>query len=94
MLIPGALSAEQRDVVTGLLETHRPAHVAIDLCELGSGMRIGHRMHLSLTSFVGPGAAWQPAWIGRTGVGTDATVGRGAVGDTIGTAVAGRMRVG
>ena len=95
VLIPGTLSAEQRAVVDGLLETHRPAHVVIERCELGSGMRVGERMRVALTTFVGPGAGWRTAQLGRTGVGTDAIVGRAAIGARVGaSAVTGRVRVG
>ncbi len=37
VLVPGELTSEQRDVVTGLLKAHQPAHTLYALCELGFG---------------------------------------------------------
>jgi len=89
VLVPGTLTAEQRDVVTGLLERHRPAHTTYDLCELGSGMRVGERLRVALTSFVGPGTGWAPAVAGYTRLGDD-----GVVGVASGSATVGSARVG
>lgn len=94
VLIPGVLTDEQRHVVRELLELHRPAHVRLDVCELGHGMRIGTQLRVGLTSYVGPAAAWQPSVVGRTGVGTDGILGRPAVGARVGRAVVGAVRVG
>jgi phage tail-like protein len=94
VMIPGRLTDEQRDVVFGLLEVHRPAHVEIGLCELGDGMRVGVRLRVSLTSFVGPGGGWQPLVVGQGGLGTDGVVSRAVVGARVGENRVGRVRVG
>jgi hypothetical protein len=95
VLIPGSLSAEQRSVVKGLLDVHRPAHTVAEICELGSGMRVGQRLRLSLTAFVGPGSSWGPAVVGRTRVGGDGVVGTPSLAARLGeTTVAGSVRVG
>lgn len=94
VLVPGRLTAEQREVVLGLLEMHRPAHVMIRICELGDGMRVGERLRVDLTAFVGPGAGWQPLVVGDGGVGTDGVLGRAVVGTRVGENHVGRVRVG
>lgn len=95
VLIPADLSAEQLAVVHSVLGTHRPAHTIYEVCELGFGMRVGRRLHLSLTSVVGPGAGWGPALVGQVAVGGDGIVGVAGVGARVGeTSVAGSVRVG
>jgi phage tail-like protein len=95
VLVPGTLTAEQRTVVAGILDVHRPAHTAYEICELGCGMRVGERLRVALTSFVGPSAGWQRAVVGSTGVGTDGVLGTPAIGSRLGSdSVTGRVRVG
>jgi phage tail-like protein len=95
LLIPGELTPEQRQVVHGIVEVHRPAHTLYELCELGAGMRVGQRLHVSLTSFVGPDSGWAPAVLGVFRVGGDGVVGTPAPGSRLGdTSVAGQVRVG
>jgi len=95
VLVPGTLSPEQRTVVAGILDVHRPAHTAYEICELGCGMRVGERLRVALTSFVGPSASWQRAVVGSTGVGTDGVIGTPAIGSRLGSdSVTGRVRVG
>ncbi|WP_412543358.1 phage tail protein [Longispora sp. K20-0274] len=95
LLVPGGLTDEQRLVVGGIIDRHRPAHTRYELVELGPGMRIGARLRVALTSFVGPDAAWAPAVVGRTAVGDNGVVGRPTNGARLGTtSVAGQVRVG
>lgn len=95
LLIPGHLTNEQREVVHGILDVHRPAHTMVELCELGSGMRVGQRLHVGLSSFVGPDAMWTPAVLGRFRIGGDGVVGTPATGSRLGTSsVTGQVRVG
>jgi phage tail-like protein len=95
VLVPGELSTEQLAVLRGILDDHRPAHTLYDICELGSGMRVGQRLHLRLSSFVGPSAQFGPAVAGNTLVGGDGVIGVPAVGSRLGDqSVAGRVRVG
>lgn len=95
VLIPADLTAEQLEVVQGIVETHRPAHTEYEICELGSGMRVGRRLHVSLTSFVGPGAGSGPAVVGQVLVGGDGVVGLPAIGARLGqTSRPGELRVG
>jgi phage tail-like protein len=95
VLIPGTLTAEQREVVQDLLDSQRPAHTLVDLCELGSGMRVGSRLRVALTSFIGPGAQIEPAVLGEQRLGTDGSLGVAAVGSRLGqNSATGRVLVG
>ncbi len=92
VLIPFPLSSEQREVVGSLLEQHRPAHTLYQVLQLEAGMRLGDRLRISLTSFVGPGRQWSRA-TERSGIGT--VLGRPAIGSRLdGTAAVGEVRVG
>jgi phage tail-like protein len=93
VLVPGELTDEQRAVVLGLLEVHRPAHVVIDLCELGAGMRVGQRLRVDLTSFVGPGTGWRPLVVGQGSAGTDGVLGLAVTGTRVGEKRVGQVRV-
>ncbi|MFD0270379.1 phage tail protein [Streptomyces sp. NPDC127106] len=95
VLIPAAPTPAQLDVVRGIVESQKPAHTRVDICPLGTGMRIGRTLHLGLTSVVGPGAAWAPAVAGHLTLGTNAVVGVPAQGSRIGeTTISGAVRVG
>ncbi|WP_255768574.1 phage tail protein I [Pseudarthrobacter sulfonivorans] len=94
LLVPGRLTEEQRAVVRSILDVHRPAHTVYEVCELGTGMRVGQRLHLNLTSFVGPDTGWAPAVLGQFRVGGDGIVGTPAAGSRVGDASVGQVRVG
>lgn len=95
VLVPGTLTTEQRTVVDSLVRAHRPAHTAFEVCELGSGMRVGQRLRVALTSFVGPQPEWAPAVLGQVTVGGDGVVGTPLVGSRVGgSATVGSVRVG
>jgi phage tail-like protein len=96
LLLRGELTSEQRSVVHAILDGHKPAHTLVDICELGAGMRVGERLRLDLTSYVGPGASWGPAIVGQVLVGGDGVVGLPAVGSRLGdgSATVGQVRVG
>jgi phage tail-like protein len=95
VLVPMDLTTEQLDVVRSIVERHKPAHTAYEVCELGLGMRVGRHLHVDLTSVVGPGSGWGPAVVGQVAVGGDGVVGVPAVGSRLGeNSVAGAVRVG
>ena len=60
VLVPIELTKEQLDVVTRIVMLHRPAHTDFEICETGVGMRVGSRLHVGLTSKVGPSARCAP----------------------------------
>jgi hypothetical protein len=95
VLIPGELTPEQRTVVRRIVDLHRPTHTFCDVCELGSGMRVGLRSRLNLTAWVGPGSGWGPAVTGQVDVGGDGVIGVPAVGSRLGgDSRLGQVRVG
>ena len=95
LLVAGQLTGEQRSVVQDILDHHRPAHTLAEVCELGAGMRIGDRLRVNLTSYVGPGTGWDPAVVGQVQIGGNGVVGLPAVGSRVAdTAVVGQVRVG
>jgi phage tail-like protein len=95
VLVPMDLTTEQLAVVRSVVEQHKPAHTAFDVCELGLGMRVGRHLHLDLTSIIGLDSGWGPAVVGQVAVGGDGVVGIPAVGSRLGdTSAAGAVRVG
>jgi hypothetical protein len=81
--------------VHSILDVHRPAHTLCEICELGRGMRVGQRLHVGLTSFVGPDTGWSPAILGQFQVGGNGVVGTPTVGSRLGkTSKIGEVRVG
>ena len=69
-------------MVDSLVGQHRPAHTLYRVLELGPGMRMGDRLRLHLTSFVGPRAQWAPAVVDqRTVAGSQS---RGGIGGVLG----------
>jgi len=82
-------------VVHRIVDVHRPVHTLYEVCELGSGMRVGLRLRLNLTSWVGPGSGWGPAVTGQVRVGGDGVVGVPAIGSRLGgDSRIGQVRVG
>ena len=95
LVVRGNLGTEERAVVQRILDLQRPAHTLVDVCELGDGMRIGERLRLDLTAYVGPGADWHPAVLGQVQVGADGVVGQAVTGSRLDeSAAVGRVRVG
>jgi phage tail-like protein len=84
IMIPAVLSPEQHDVVTQILELHRPAHTLVEVCTAAAGMRIGHGLQVAMTSIIGRGAGFTQLQIGGTALGRDAIVGRPQVGTMVG----------
>jgi hypothetical protein len=96
LLLRGVLGCEQRSVVQNILDAHKPAHTLVEICELGAGMRVGERLRLDLTAYVGPGVGWGPVVVGQVLVGGDGVVGLPSVGSRVGegSATVGQVRVG
>lgn len=95
VLVRGTLSCEQRSVVQRILAVERPAHTVVELCETGAGMRIGERLHVGLTSYVGPEARWRPVVVGQLQVGADGVLGQPTAGSRVAeTSTVGQVRVG
>jgi len=76
VLVRGSLTQEQLDVVGHVLEVHRPAHTLVEVCTLGSGMRVGRRLHVGLTSALGRTGGFTTLQLGTWALGREAVVGR------------------
>jgi phage tail-like protein len=75
VIVPTSLSLEETEVVTHVLEVHRPCHTLYELCTVGAGMRVGRGLHVGLTSLIGRTAGFDTAQVGKTVVGGGAIVG-------------------
>ena len=85
VLIPASLNSEQLDVVTRILEVHRPAHTLFDVCTVDAGMRVGVRLHVALTSLIGRSGSFRSLQLGGTTLGRGAVVGRPVPGTRVGS---------
>ena len=95
VLVPGTLTADQRDVVDDILAQHRPAHTASSVCELGDGMLVGYQSRLGVSTYVGPCRRDPGTIVGQASLGGNNTLGSGAVGGSVGvSATVGQVRVG
>jgi phage tail-like protein len=93
VLVQGRLTEEQRVVVGSIVERHKPAHTAVNVCELGNGLPVG-RLRIGLTAYVGPPPRRPSAVLGQSEVGRDATVGSQLCGARVDETRIGRVRVG
>lgn len=78
VVIPALLDDQQERAVRDLLEEHKPAHTAFELCTVGAGMRVGRGLYLDLTSIVGPGSGFEQLRLGDSALGRDGLLGRAA----------------
>lgn len=76
VLVPVAMTSEQRDVVNHILEVHRPAHTVVEVCGLDRGLRVGKGLHVGLSAIVGRSSGFFPYQLGDSLLGRDAVVGR------------------
>ncbi|MGC5075657.1 phage tail protein I [Agrococcus sp. DT81.2] len=93
VLIPGSLTAEQREVVSDLVLAHKPSHTLGEICEVGSGMPVG-RLRLGLTAFVAPPPGRSTSVIGRARLGRGGTLGTRDTGSRLSETRLGAVRVG
>jgi phage tail-like protein len=93
VLVPGCLTAEQREVVGDIVRAHKPSHTLADVCELGDGLPVG-RLRLGLTAYVGPRAGRGTGVLGRARLGAGGVVGTPVVASRVGHGRLGAVRVG
>lgn len=85
VIVPAALTAEQLDVVRHIIDVHRPAHTAFDVCTAGAGMRVGRGLMVDVSSVIGPTGGFSSFQIGSTSVlGREAIIARPAAGGAAG----------
>ncbi len=95
LISPTPLNAEQKEVVSWLLELHRPAHTLVQLCTVEAGMRVGRGLHVELTSIIGRGNGFTQWQLGSGLLGRGMILGKPEAGTTIGGSEIGRdSRVG
>ena len=95
VIVPAALTEEQLDVVTHIIQVHRPAHTIFDICTAGVGMRVGRGLMLAISSVIGPTGGFSTFQAGGSVLGRGAILGRPAEGGTLGASRIGRnTRVG
>jgi hypothetical protein len=59
-VIPAILTDETMARWTISSEVHRPAHTLVEVCTVGSGMRVGRGLHVELTSIIRSTGGFQP----------------------------------
>ena len=94
VLVPGCLGPEARAVVDDVLDSQRPAHTLVEVCELGEGMRVGQTVRPGLTAYVGPSPRPRQAVVGLAGVGVDSVSGWSSAGARLQDLEVGEVRVG
>lgn len=71
--VVASLGAEQLACVRRMVETHKPAHTAFDLCTIETGVRVGVGLHVGISSAIGRSSGFDPLILG------DAVLGKGYV---------------
>lgn len=84
VVIPELLTAEQLSVVQHVLDVHRPAHTAFDICTVGAGMSVGRGLHVGLSSVIGKTGAFSSLQLGASRLGRGLIVGRPDPGTNVG----------
>jgi phage tail-like protein len=84
VVFPAMLTDEQLDVVNHILDVHRPAHTAFDICTVGAGMRVGRGLHIGLSSIIGKTGAFTTLQLGASRIGRGVIVGRPDPGTNVG----------
>jgi len=67
--VVASLSDVQLACVRRLIEVHKPAHTAFELCTAQSGIRVGLGTHVGLSAVVGRSGGFEPAVVGPTALG-------------------------
>jgi phage tail-like protein len=83
VILRTTLTDEQRAVVQHILDAHRPAHTEVEICTVGSGLRVGVGAHVGLSSIVGPTGDFSMVRVGSI-FGRDAILGRPSNGFGVG----------
>ncbi|HEX5703546.1 MAG TPA: phage tail protein [Pyrinomonadaceae bacterium] len=95
LIIPGALTSVQLDVVNQILDLHRPAHTLVQVCTVDAGMRVGRGLHVELTSIIGRSEGFSQLQLGGSTLGRGSILGRPDAGTVIGGShLGGDSRVG
>lgn len=85
LLVAAPLGGEQLAVIRHLLDEHRPAHTAFDICTLDGGMQLGLGLYAGLTSLVGAGSGFGQLQLGTSVLGRGDLIGRPRAGTVPGS---------
>jgi hypothetical protein len=95
VIVPAPLTTEQIEVVTRIIQVHRPAHTLFDVCTAGVGMRAGRGLMLAISSVIGPTGGFSTFQTGGSVLGRGAILGRPGEGGMLGASrLGGNTRVG
>ena len=90
VVVPRLLGTVERDVVQHVLDVHRPAHTLVDICSVGTGMRVGRGLHLGLISLIGRTGGFTTLRLDQSRLGRGGIVGRPDLGTAPGLSRLGR----
>lgn len=90
VLIQQSLTQDQSDMVQHLLDVHRPAHTLVEVCTVGTGIRVGLGLLVGLTSIIGRNDGFVRLQVGSSILGRGAVLGRADAGTVPGASVLGR----
>jgi phage tail-like protein len=76
LLVQAPLADEELDCLRAAVEKIKPAHTALTLCALESGLRVGRGLHLDLAALIGPDSGLPTPLLGQTRLGHETVVGR------------------
>jgi phage tail-like protein len=71
-----ALDEAQLDCARRLIEMHKPAHTAFDLCTAQAGIRVGIGAHVGVSTVIGESAGFSQAILGDAALGAGFLLGR------------------
>jgi len=77
----GSLSEEQLRCAERLVETHKPAHTAFDLCTADRGVRVGVGLHVGVAAVIGSSGGFDPITLGDAVLGKGYALGRPPIDD-------------
>lgn len=70
------LNDEQMRCVRRLIETHKPAHTAFDVCTVAVGTRVGVGLHIGISSAIGKSSGFELLTVGDSVLGKGYLLGR------------------
>lgn len=91
--VPASLDDEQRKMVTELVELHKPAHTAFDLCSGEPGFVVGRALYVEVTTAVGRSGCLRQTQLDAALLGRDTVIGRAREGAHLGATALGEGSV-
>jgi phage tail-like protein len=76
-----SLDEAQLNCARRLIEMHKPAHTAFELCAAQTGIRVGVGAHVGIAAVIGESAGFSPAIVEQAALGAGFLLGRPALDD-------------